>query len=241
MKVNGMFAMFARLGRRFPMTDNLSDPERELALSYAAQPLRGHLRTLWTLDERFGALVAGTSEATLGEMRLLWWREAIATSDEGAKTEPLLEQVADSIRATRSDPSEWGAMAEGWHALLQEPLASAELDRFALERGGRLFRLSAALLGEGSRENDTVEQAGRGWALVDLSFRHSDEGVALQARKQGMALLSDVGIRNWPRSLQSLGALTLLAQRDARNSGPVRRQGAPRRIARLLAYRIFGR
>jgi phytoene synthase len=241
MKVNGMFAMFARMGRRFPMTENLTDPERELALSYATAALRPHLRTLWRLDERFGAIVAGTTEATIGEMRLLWWREAIATSDEGAKAEPLLEEIAGAIRGTGSDASEWGAMAEGWHALLEEPVAEAELDRFAEERGGRLFRLSAALLGAELRDGDEVDKAGRGWSLVDLSFRHSDAGLALEARAKGNAILRDIAIGAWPSLLRPLGALTLLAQRDARNPDPVRRQGAPRRIARLLAYRLFGR
>lgn len=220
----------------------LSDPERELALSYASAANRPHLRTLWMLDERFGAIVSRTTDKTIGEMRLLWWREAIAIADEGAKAEPLLDQVAETIIATESDAADWGAMAEGWHALIQEPLAAAEFERFAEERGGRLFRLSAALLGEGAGEfTDSAEMAGRGWALVDLSFRHSDKDVAARARTMGAGLLRDIAVRRWPSALRPLGALTLLAQRDLRNPDLVRRQGSPRRVARLLAYRVFGR
>lgn len=224
------------------MTAHLSDPERELSLSYAPEAIRGHLRTLWLLDERFGAIIAGTTDSVIGEMRLLWWREAIATSDEGAKVEPLLKQIAGTIAATGSDSNDWGAMAEGWHALIQEPLAEAELDRFAEERGGRLFRLSADLLNRnGGVESDSTEMAGRGWALVDLSFRHSDNEVATLARAKGAEVLRDIAVRRWPSALRPLGALTLLAQRDLRNPDPVRRQGSPGRVARLLAYRLFGR
>lgn len=223
------------------MTDILADPERELALSYAPTPLRPHLRTLWRLDERFGTIVAGTSDATIGEMRLLWWREAISTVEEDPKAEPLLEEIAKAVLAAGGDAAEWGSMAEGWHALLQEPITEAELNRFASERGGRLFRLSASLLGADLEDGaDAVDKAGKGWALVDLSFRHSDAALARQAREQGGAFLSGIAIRNWPSSLRPLGALSLLARRDAANPAPVRRQGAPRRVARLLAYRLFG-
>ncbi|RED15547.1 phytoene synthase [Parasphingopyxis lamellibrachiae] len=238
MKVNGMFAMLARLGRTFPMTEPLSDPERELALSYAAAPIRPHLRTLWRLDERFGAIVAGTTETTIGEMRLLWWREAIAISDEGAKAEPLLEQVAGAIEATRSDAAEWGAMAEGWHALLQEPLEAQELDRFANERGGRLFTLSAEIL-SGSAE-PFVTAAGRGWALADLSSRISDADARSEARAMARKMFDDAGKTRWPRSLRPLGALAMLARRDAVSRRP-RRQGSPVRVARMAWHGLTGR
>lgn len=238
MKVNGMFAMSARLGRTFPMTEPLSDPERELSLSYAAVAIRPHLRTLWMLDERFGAIVAGTTEAMIGEMRLLWWREAIATSDEGAKAEPLLEQVAGAITATGSDAAEWGAMAEGWHALIQEPLETGELERFAAKRGGLLFGLSSRLL-TGEAEPFVVE-AGRGWALADLSCRINDAEVASKARAMAKQIFDETGQIFWPRQLRPLGALAVLARRDADTANP-RRQGSPGRVARMAWHRLIGR
>jgi len=220
------------------MTEPLSDPERELALSYAAPSIRPHLRTLWMLDERFGAIVAGTSEATIGEMRLLWWREAIATSDEGAKTEPLLDEIAATILATGSDAAEWGAMAEGWHALIQEPLETEELERFATERGGRLFALSAKLLtGDAA---PFIAEAGRGWALADLSCRINNADVGSKARTMAKQIFDADGKNSWPRPLRPLGALVMLARRDADTANP-RRQGSPSRVARLAWHRLTGR
>jgi phytoene synthase len=219
------------------MTEPLTDPERELALSYAAAAIRPHLRALWMLDERFGAIVAGTTEAMIGEMRLLWWREAIATSDEEAKAEPMLEMIAGAIMATAGDASEWGALAEGWHALLQEPLETAELERFAQDRGGRLFALSANMLAV--QAEPFVVEAGRGWALVDLSYRISDPNVGLAAREMARQIFDTIEKTTWPRPLRPLGALAILARRDV--GADIRRQGAPGRVARMAWHRMVGR
>lgn len=218
------------------MTEPLVDPERELALSYASPPVRPHLRALWLLDERFGAIISGTTEATIGEMRLLWWREAIATSTEEGRVEPLLGHIAEVLGAIKSDPAEWGAMAEGWHALLQEPIAEAELERFAKQRGGRLFALSAEIL---DRDVPWISNAGCSWALADLSHRIRDPETAEKARTMAQQCITELGDVIWPRPLRPLGALAALARRDVKTLQ--RRQGSPGRVARMMWHRFTGR
>ena len=61
---------------------DIADPERRLALAYAPRDRRGALAVLWALDERLGSIVAATREAMLGEIRLAWWRDALAGLDE---------------------------------------------------------------------------------------------------------------------------------------------------------------
>ncbi len=221
------------------MTDPLADPERELALSYAKPLRREHLRALWKLDERFGAIVAGTTEPAIGEMRLLWWREALEAVGDDAPAEPLLQDIRAVLSAIGSDGTEWGAMAEGWHALLQEPVRATEIDRFARERGGRLFRLSARLLGE-SQPID-VEEAGRGWALVDVACHISDKSLSGLAFEGAENAFAGMRRKRWPKSLRPLGALTVLARRDARTRPSQRRQGSPARVARMAWHRLTGR
>lgn len=222
--------------------DRLVDPERELALSYAPREACEHLRALWLVDERFGAIVAGTTDPIIGEMRLLWWREALAAVSREDRAEPLLERVKAAIDETGGDGAEWGAMAEGWHALLQEPIQQAELDRFARDRGARLFSLSAGLLDHAPGPPLTViEDAGKAWALTDLSFRHSNPETSRLARSIARALLEGIDPAAWPKSLRTLGVLTVLARRDSRSGAFARRQGAPGRVMRMLSYRIFGR
>ncbi len=218
------------------MTQRLADPERELALSYAKTAARAHLRTLWSVDERFGSIVAGTTETTIGEMRLLWWREALATASDHAAAEPLLEQVAQTLGESGADGSEWGKMAEGWFALLQDPLEPSDLERFAAERGGRLFALSASLLVDDVPA--WVPDYGRAWALADLSCRIRDEAVAGQARALAAEMLGSGGRRKWPRALRSLGALAVLARRDLGRSK--RQQGSPARVLRMIYHNITG-
>ncbi|MBC7985652.1 MAG: squalene/phytoene synthase family protein, partial [Sphingomonadaceae bacterium] len=148
------------------MADPLADPEHALALSYAPPARRAALHALWGIDERFGAIVAGTSEAAIGEMRLLWWREALEREAGAAPAEPLLREIDALVKPLGIGGEEIGAMVEGWHALLHAPLGRADIKRFARERGGRLFALSARLLGGDDAE---VARAGEGWALVDLA------------------------------------------------------------------------
>lgn len=221
------------------MAERLTDPERELALSYAPSVNRPVLRLLWLLDERFGAIVGGTGEPAIGEMRLLWWRESLEKLDAQRPAEPLLAAIGEALAGRPGTADEWGAMAEGWHALLQDPLDRGDLDRFARERGERLFRLSARLL-----ERDAgaaVEAAGRGWALADLACRCSDEPLAEAARELARDALAEAGPDRWPRPLRPLGALAVLARRDAAAGASPRRQGAPGRVARMAWHRLTGR
>ena len=218
------------------MTERLADPERELALSYANKVARPHLRILWAVDERFGSIVAGTTESTIGEMRLLWWRAALDAASDHAAAEPLLAQVAHCLAETGADGSEWGKMAEGWFALLQDSLESDDLARFAAERGGRLFVQSAALLTDSVP--DWVSEFGEAWALADLSFRIRDDEVSDQARSQAAEILGKCGTHKWPYSLRAIGALSALSRRDVRGSS--RRQGSPSRVLRMIYHNITG-
>ncbi|MCA1748396.1 MAG: squalene/phytoene synthase family protein [Parasphingopyxis sp.] len=217
--------------------DRLSDSERELALHYAPREKRAVLRALWSLDEKMGGIVASTGEPAIGEMRLLWWREALDAIGERVPAEPLLEEIAASLGGDAAAAGQWGALAEGWHALLQAPIGEAELARFARERGARLFGLSAAIL-DGSIAG--LEQAGAGWALVDLAANISDGALAGEAAAMAHAELQRLDIRRWPVRLRALGALVALARRDAAGDPRRRRQGAPGRVLRMVRHRLTG-
>ena len=64
----------------------LSDPDRSFALDHVPTAQRDGVAALWALDEHLGQLVASTTQPPLGQMRLLWWREALET---GARGQPL--------------------------------------------------------------------------------------------------------------------------------------------------------
>lgn len=216
----------------------LSDTERELALHYAPREMRVALRCLWALDERMGAIVASTSEAALGEMRLLWWRESLEGLDGKVPAEPLLEQAARILADDSASAADWGAIAEGWHALLQAPIDRGELDRFARERGGGLFVQSARILGA---QIDSLEAAGAAWALTDLAANSASAELTQAATKMARDRLSEIEKSRWPARLRPLGALVALARRDAVGDPRSRRQGSPGRVARMAWHRLTGR
>lgn len=217
---------------------SLIDPERELALSYAPPETRPALRLLWAFDEKLGGIVAGTSESQVGEMRLLWWREAIEGLGTTVPDEPLLAAIAEDVPGAALDPARWGLLAEGWFALLAPEVDRDDLDLYAVRRGARLFALSAELLA-GPNPIMGVEEAGSAWALIDLACNCSDAGLAREAVARGREKLV-AAPPHWPKALRPLGALTAMARRDARTGGK-RRQGSPSRVARMGWHRLTGR
>jgi phytoene synthase len=215
----------------------LADPERALAVAYAPADRRAALTTLFTLDERFGQVVASTAEPMIGLMRLAWWREALEKLDrDPAPAEPLLGLIAERILPHGVSGAQLAAIEHGWSALIDGEPDDEAIARHGRERGGNLFSAAATLLGT---DDPRLRTAGEVWALVDLSLRHSQQSVRDAARMRARSLIEAVPSGRWPSSVRALAALYVLARRDAERGE--RRQGSPGRLLRMLALRLFGR
>ena len=218
------------------MTPDL-DPDRRLVLAYAPAKARPALEALWRLDVTLGAVVAGAREKMVARIRLAWWREALERLDAAPPpAEPLLKALAATVLPAGVSGAALAAMEEGWNVLLDDgPLDAAALETYAARRGALLFRHGAHLLGAAGE----VEPAGARWALVDFARHSSRPEEAVMALKIA-AEMDEPPV--WPRELQPLAMLALLARRDLAHGGPpFERQGSPGRMARLLAYRLTGR
>jgi 15-cis-phytoene synthase len=219
------------------MTPDL-DLDRALALAYVPASDRPALAALWALDAAFGRALAGGREPLIGRIKLAWWRDSLERLDrEPPPGEPALQALARHVLPTGVTGTELGAMEEGWaHLASADPLGEAGLLGYAAGRGGRLFRLSARLLGgEGGEE---VGRAGEGWALVDLARRSAGSAEADAALAAARARL---GAGRWPRRLRPLGMLAALARRDAEPGRPRwEAPGSPGRMLRLLRHRLTG-
>lgn len=208
----------------------LADPERTLALAYAPRRLRPALSALWRLDEQLGATVARTENPAVGQMRLIWWHDAILSMRAVPPADPVLIALAD---ARELESESLLPLIDGWEALLEPlPLGPDVLAAYAEGRGASLFRVSAELLG---KRGEVAENAGRVWALVDLAFRVSDRTTAERAVEMAR------GISSGPLP-GPLAVLNALARSDARRGlDRQRRQGAPARIARAIWAGLTGR
>lgn len=218
------------------------NPEVALALSYAPADARGGLRTLIELDDTLAAVLRGGGEPMLMQMRLVWWRDALAALDAAPPPAvPMLVSVAQTLLGGGVTGGQLAEMATGWEILLTESeMDDAALLRFAALRGGVLFDAAAARLG--MARDERVAKAGQGWALVDLARHVTDAALAARAMAQARPLLAQARARRWPGRGRALGALSVLAAMDARV--PVDRaipHGAPGRVLRLAWHRMTGR
>ncbi|GGE77381.1 squalene/phytoene synthase family protein [Sphingomonas prati] len=218
-----------------PPTDIPEDAERALVLAYLAPPVRQAVDALWQLDARLGTVVSTTSEASIGMLRMAWWRDALCRLDDASPpAEPLLRHVADvllpHVRGERI-----AALPEAWGGVLADEGHDMAGWR---GRGAELFGLVAEVLGGDAA---LARRIGASWGLVDLArgTRNMDvRNVALG--------LARAAFKEWdgrvPASLRVLGMLGMLARIDAAGDGAeFARRGSPARIGRMLRYRLVGR
>jgi len=176
-------------------------------------------------------------------MRLLWWHDALAALDDPAKPipdEPLLAAAAELLVQRGLEGQHVAAIEEGWSILLDTPVpGEMEMATHARARGGNLFEAAARLIGA---QADDIRCAGEAWAWADLGHRLSDLDARRTARLRAREALAKVDLRRWPAPLRPLGLLVTLARLDAAMpADQLRRQGAPKRMFRALAYRLTGR
>jgi len=209
------------------------DPERGLALAYAPDDgRRAALSALLALDAALGDVVRSTTHPALGQIRLAWWREQLAKLDTAPPPAmPVLEALATDVVPLGVSGTALAGIVDGWDVLIEEEaLDDDALNRFATDRGGRLFTLAAKLLG-----GDAVRagRAGQGWALFDLARQQSDATTAARSdRLAGEALAGS--LRGVARPL---GILALSARLEL-DGVP---QGGPKRAARLMWFGLAGR
>ena len=218
-----------------------NDPERALALPYAAADRRAGLTALLALDDTLGQILRTTREPMVGQMRLTWWYEALCALDNAPPpAQPVLQALATEVVARGVSGSALAGLVDGWEILLDpDPLDPDMLDSYAAQRGGRLFALAGQVLGAASA--DPLTDAGAGWALADLA-RHSRNSQAAKAPAAHAKIALHAAMqRRWSRAVRSLGALALIAQMDlAVAHGTSRSVTSPRRIARLGWHRLTG-
>lgn len=188
---------------------------------------------LWNLDLAFADVVATSSIAELGAVRLAWWRERLEELDRGTPAaEPRLRAVAETLIPRGVSGSELSELENCWLALFRPfPWGTAVAEAMR-RRGEILFGIAARLLGREAQEGVPY---GAVWSLVDAA-RHctdaSSRAMLIDAAKTAIAALP----RRSPGELRPLTMIAAFAAHDAFHNG----RGGWGRFRAGLAHSMFG-
>lgn len=170
---------------------NLLSPPQRLAVAYASKRARAAFSLLLAFDARLSHLVSDAHEPLIGQLKLAWWRDAIATEpDKRPKGEPLLRQLA-----ALDKPDVGLAMSrliDSWEKLLVGEDGTAALTAFAKERGAAIFVSYAGWVGS----DVDVGLLGEAWAVADLTGEIVQDSPNVRDRKLRPLTILALSVRN---------------------------------------------
>ncbi len=171
-----------------------------------------------------------TSEPMLGQMRLAWWRDALA---KPVAERPRGDLVLDGIGLYwAGHESPLAAMVDGWEVLLSaERLGPGEAEAFGAARGAFFADLSPDC---SPAVATRLASVGPRWALADAAAAVSDEKERAALIAAGLATAQDGTATRLPRGFRGVAVLDVLALRALRRGGRPLMEG---RGASLTALR----
>jgi len=148
--------------------------DRYLAARLAPRGARRDLITLAAFVGETARIVATASEPLVGEMRLQWWRDALAPERAGG--EAVGSPIADALRETiarHALPAELVSTLLDARSRALDPgfiAAGTKLDQYFDETEGQGFRLAARILGirASATADELLFAAGQAYGRVQL-------------------------------------------------------------------------
>ncbi len=149
--------------RRLDQRIQAVDEERWLSSRYAPDDKRAALIVLYAFYYELARVRLVVTDATLGNIRFQWWRDALAEIEEGQVREHdvclALEPVLARGAFTASDLSD----------LIDQHEAAFLADERGLEPEGRLAVIAARCLGDASISVEPVRAIAGEWAALRRS------------------------------------------------------------------------
>lgn len=146
------------------------DRERWLAATLAPASVRPRLLALYAFDLELARTPEMVSEPMLGQIRLQWWREAVAAAASGEPREqPVARALASLTEATTISPASLTALVDAFEdELAADPPET--LEAFVARcraTGGALARLACDVLAVADdRTRTAAEDAGTAHAMA---------------------------------------------------------------------------
>jgi phytoene synthase len=158
------------------------DYDRYLTSLFAPANLRPHLWALYAFNAELARVRETVSEPAMGEIRLQWWRDAVAAMADGGQVphQPVAQAVAGAVRAGRL------AMADLTHiidARVPELYDDIPKDWPAFEArnaaiDGEVSAMAAKLLGAVDGEVQATRAVGVAWGMA-VALRQSARYAAM--------------------------------------------------------------
>ncbi|WP_435200976.1 hypothetical protein [Qipengyuania sp. 902] len=210
-------------------------PEAQVAIGYALPEHRGAFASLLAFDRNLARSVAGASEAIVGQLRLAWWRDALAASaGELPRGNPLLDELAKGFGEHRP---RLGALVDGWEAvLLAEPLDRSAIQ--ALKAGREAGWLALGTTLDPGADVPAVRLAAGRWALADLLSGLPQEDRTPELIAYAQASMGQPA--SMTRAMRPLAVLDALARRSLVAGGAPLLAGRGSAMVALRAG-VFGR
>jgi len=148
------------------------EPDRYLAALLAPAPLRADLLAVAAFAAELARVpLAVRREPARGELRLQWWREAVALPPGVATGHPIADRLRTALSRHRLAADPPLAILEARAADLEPvPFADdAALDRYLVAGEGTLFGMARRILGA-SADGASDAACGRAYGLARLVF-----------------------------------------------------------------------
>lgn len=148
------------------------DHDRYLCTLFAPEPVQARLFALYAFNVEIARVREIVSEPVIGQMRLQWWRDAIAEFAAGkVRDHPVAQALARALAAAPVEPGLFERLLTGREFDLadQPPATVAALEHYAEDTSASLSQAALALSGIGDgAAAAAARETGLAWALVGL-------------------------------------------------------------------------
>lgn len=151
------------------------DHDRFLTCLFAPATRREALYALYTFNLEVARTAEVVSEPMIGQIRLQWWRDAVAEIYEGRpRQHQVVQPLAEAVQAHSLTRSHFARLIDGREQDLDSdpPEDLAALEGYAEATGASLVRLALEILGVTRSAGEAAFAAGRhvgiAWALTGL-------------------------------------------------------------------------
>ena len=167
------------------------DEDRWLASRFAPADVRARLIAIYALNHEIARTAQVVSQPAIGDIRLAWWREALAEIADGKppRAHPILQAYAATERDAQSVRHLWEAMVETRACDLDAAPFKvwADVEAYIDNTAGNLMRMALRACDDHETIPELVAMASRAWGYVGLMRS------AATWRRQGRSVLPSQG------------------------------------------------